>query len=261
MARPVTPFGGSQFPMNPAAAATPWLSISDAVAKAAGEARYATAGEDARLYGKILSTGLQAYGASSGLDGGGAGGMAGMLKSAGGGSGGGGGGGGDFGDQAIGMLRNYNTAKSQNNITKTMLSDPYLAQNMLGLDDQQRQDQLKNFNSYVDQYGQMGAAQYSNQIIGAAMQGAQFKNQQATKSFYNAQEMAQQALLKGITSGGGGGGGAVPIDYGTSGGGYVPIPALPSNAPSESGSSLGGKGSVSGWYNVIPPSLDLMNVP
>lgn len=97
----------------------------------------------------------------------------------------------------------YGTAKSTNKIAQAFLSDPNLSQQYLGLNDEQRKQQLSSLNQFIDANGQISGSQLSSQLIGNAMKRAQFQNEQATKAFNEAQQIAQRGLVGAITSGGG----------------------------------------------------------
>lgn len=137
----------------------------------------------------------------------------------------------------------YGTAKSTNKIAQAFLSDPNLSQQYLGLNEEQRKLQLSSLNQFIDANGQIGGSQLSSQLIGNAMKRAQFQNEQATKAFNEANQIAQRAVVGSMTSGM-----KVPQDpmdmfLLPSGGGY----SSPEGNPSSPGSGYSG-----GWNQYLP---------
>jgi hypothetical protein len=122
--------------------------------------------------------------------------------------------------QAVGgAVGQYQTAKSANKVTESLLGNEELSKTILGVSGQQRVDMLSSFRDTIAQHGQMGGAQFSSQLLTPiheyAQIGRQYTQQQelakiaAEASRYNAELGAEAhrfvgALPYGMPKGGGG---------------------------------------------------------
>ena len=86
-------------------------------------------------------------------------------------------------DAASSVAKEYQTNKTSNSITKSLLSDPEMSKKLLGLDDKGRQDLLDKFNQTVADHGQVGGAVFSKQLLSPIQEyatiGRQYAQQQA----------------------------------------------------------------------------------
>jgi hypothetical protein len=122
--------------------------------------------------------------------------------------------------QAVGgAVGQYETAKSANKVTESLLGNEELSKTILGVSGQQRVDMLSSFRDTIAQHGQMGGAQFSSQLLTPiheyAQIGRQYTQQQelaktaADASKYNAEIGAEAhrfvgALPYGMPKGGAG---------------------------------------------------------
>lgn len=66
---------------------------------------------------------------------------------------------------AGGAVGQYETAKSANKVTESLLGNEELSKTILGVSGQQRVDMLSSFRDTIAQHGQMGGAQFSSQLL------------------------------------------------------------------------------------------------
>ena len=90
-------------------------------------------------------------------------------------------------------IKEYESSKTSNSITKLLLNDPNMSKQLLGLDDEGRQKLLDQFNQTVKDHGQVGGAQFSKQLLSPIQEyatiGRQYKQQMDIK---NAEIQAQR---------------------------------------------------------------------
>ena len=68
--------------------------------------------------------------------------------------------------QAVGSaVGQYETVKSANKVTESLLGNEELSKTILGVSGQQRIDMLSSFRDTVAKHGQMGGAQFSSQLL------------------------------------------------------------------------------------------------
>lgn len=98
-----------------------------------------------------------------------------------------------IGDAASSAIKEYESSKTSNSITKLLLNDSSMSKQLLGLDDEARQKLLDQFNQTVKDHGQVGGAQFSKQFLGPIQEyatiGRQYKQQMDIK---NAEIQAQR---------------------------------------------------------------------
>jgi hypothetical protein len=139
--------------------------------------------------------------------------------------------------QAVGgAVGQYETAKSANKVTESLLGNEELSKTILGVSGQQRVDMLSSFRDTIAQHGQMGGAQFSSQLLTPiheyAQIGRQYTQQQelakiaADASRYNAELGAETSRFVGALPYGMPKGGA-----GISASSFFPPAAAPSVVP------------------------------
>jgi hypothetical protein len=139
--------------------------------------------------------------------------------------------------QAVGgAVGQYETAKSANKVTESLLGNEELSKTILGISGQQRVDMLSSFRDTIAQHGQMGGAQFSSQLLTPiheyAQIGRQYTQQQelaktaADASRYNAELGAETSRFVGALPYGMPKGGA-----GVSASTFIPPVAAPSVVP------------------------------
>jgi len=87
-----------------------------------------------------------------------------------------------------GAVGQYETAKSANKVTESLLGNEELSKTILGVSGQQREDMLSSFRDIIAQHGQMGGAQFSSQLLTPIHEYAQIG-----KQYTQQQELAKIA--------------------------------------------------------------------
>lgn len=76
-----------------------------------------------------------------------------------------------------GAVGQYQTAKSANKVTESLLGNEELSKTILGVSGQQRLDMLSSFRDTIAKHGQMGGAQFSSQLLTPIHEYAQIGRQ------------------------------------------------------------------------------------